>query len=906
MCACNDKHGILVLQLQRVLCWYLIVSGNGPRGIPKHRGEHHTCGTLRMQVHENCAAFTRGAAPPEWLSGLIDRCMEFLAGMNHHAAHVRALLVRGLPAPYLLVPPTGSWAGARSRRRHGVGGESIESTASRRHPRNLAPLLLPLRQILDAAVFAIAFHRLVVPLARVDSLALPAAASTSLQPPSPSLTGVSFASSPWTRHPLRRPSLSVDSTAAKPPPLLIRPASPRPVSSALRCGKIGHHARLPSERPGPGERQPPRERQPCPFVVTLEDAVNRRGVPPWWFVAPPGLGLSNLPASSRGTLVARSSSSTAYPGPRHGLLWQALEGLSDVQNAQDQGRQPLPSVAFVPARTCPGYRNEFDLVFRNETLATEKRARKAGSKALARANGKAPASAVGPGPSWACPPSSSSTDGWLISPSPRVPVENRATCHFISNFVLLPSHGSVRGFMEFLIPLLKMEHLPRHFTYAFDACALASLNNRVGAGSDLDKEALGRYTKALSATNLALRDPAVARLDATLASVLLLGLFESIAARQFGTLAWGTHIEGAIELVKARGRKQLRTKLGLLMFIAVRTQMVRSARRPLPFSLVQPDRDASREPHIVYSITTSKAPVMGGDWWMNDTVRDRHAAECQRLNIGVGELRAEANRLLTSASWSDEHVQVVLDMIRRCQAHDLACANWSKTLPDSFRWRTVGWEDHVPNGNYLVADVYPGRVDAYPGLWVASVWNMMRCSRIVLASIIVRCVAWTSSPVDYRTTPEYATAARTCVDTITDIVASVPYQLGWFSKRRHLLDGVKVSSFACGEEDSPKGLGGYFMTWPLAVIHTQDYTTDSQRTWIRGRFEYIGHQLGVRSANPLTELNYRLPSMLIRRDGLMTDRPPSFHDLDKVPSGAAFSTSLPQRPEAPHRRAPPR
>ena len=46
-----------------------------------------------------------------------------------------------------------------------------------------------------------------------------------------------------------------------------------------------------------------------------------------------------------------------------------------------------------------------------------------------------------------------------------------------------------------------------------------------------------------------------------------------------GMFAWGSHIEGAIQMVKARGRKQLRTKNGLLLFIAVRTQMVRL---PLP------------------------------------------------------------------------------------------------------------------------------------------------------------------------------------------------------------------------------------------------------------------------------------------------------------------------------------
>ena len=49
---------------------------------------------------------------------------------------------------------------------------------------------------------------------------------------------------------------------------------------------------------------------------------------------------------------------------------------------------------------------------------------------------------------------------------------------------------------------------------------------------------------------------------------------QNITAKKLGSLAWGSHIEGAIQLVKARGRSQLRTKMGMQLFIAVRTQLV--------------------------------------------------------------------------------------------------------------------------------------------------------------------------------------------------------------------------------------------------------------------------------------------------------------------------------------------
>jgi hypothetical protein len=141
---------------------------------------------------------------------------------------------------------------------------------------------------------------------------------------------------------------------------------------------------------------------------------------------------------------------------------------------------------------------------------------------------------------------------------------------------LIPRQGlaTSRGFFEFVLPLLKTERPSEHFLYAFRACSLASLNNRVGTGNDFDGYALGCYTKALASTFKALKDPVLTKRDDTLAAILLLGLFENITAKTLGMLAWSSHIEGAIQLVKSRGREQLQSKIGLDLFIAVRTQMV--------------------------------------------------------------------------------------------------------------------------------------------------------------------------------------------------------------------------------------------------------------------------------------------------------------------------------------------
>ncbi|KAI9901394.1 hypothetical protein N3K66_003211 [Trichothecium roseum] len=518
-------------------------------------------------------------------------------------------------------------------------------------------------------------------------------------------------------------------------------------------------------------------------------------------------------------------------------------------------------------RQCPGYKDEFDLVFRNETQATERRAKKANMKAMALKMGKEGIELIN-SPNET--PSSAKTNS-PVSPI-QLPPEQQASCHFISNFVLLPRQGTTRGFMEYLIPMLKQHKQTTHFKLAFDACALASLGNRVGTGCDFENQALTKYTKALSATYGALQDPEMAKQDSTLAAILLLGLFENISAKQLGTLAWGSHTEGAVQLVKARGRKQLRTKVGLMLFIAVRTQM------------------------IIHTLSSGKAPAMGVEWWMNDAVKDSNAADCQRLSIRVGEVRAEVNRLLTALPRSPENVEVMFEMLRNCQGLDQECAQWVRDLPSAYDWHTVAWEDQPPpDGDYSRAETYPGRVDAYQDLYIVSVWNMMRASRIILASLIVRTVAWICAPLDYRTTPEYATSARTCTEAIADIIASVPYQLGYFSNRKHLLDGVNLSSYGCGDEDALKGLPGYFLTWPLTCIYGQDYTLDSQRAWVRGRLEFIGNQLGVRYAHILAKLNLRIPSMLIRRDGLMAKPYSAAPNFVKLISQANATETLEER-----------
>jgi hypothetical protein len=65
------------------------------------------------------------------------------------------------------------------------------------------------------------------------------------------------------------------------------------------------------------------------------------------------------------------------------------------------------------------------------------------------------------------------------------------------------------------------------------------------------------HALAINETNRALESPQLATADSTLASVLLLALFEAVAfQRSTYPTSWNVHIDGAVELIKLRGRRQ--------------------------------------------------------------------------------------------------------------------------------------------------------------------------------------------------------------------------------------------------------------------------------------------------------------------------------------------------------------
>ncbi|KFX91973.1 hypothetical protein V490_05618 [Pseudogymnoascus sp. VKM F-3557] len=541
-------------------------------------------------------------------------------------------------------------------------------------------------------------------------------------------------------------------------------------------------------------------------------------------------------------------------------------------------------------RECPGYKDDFDLVFRNETQATEKRAKKPSSKAK-KAGAQAAASSNRP---WSSSAPPTASDALIVSsrseqvPSTlSIPVEQVASHYFFTNFVATSDNGASIGLTDYIIPLAQASPSNKHLSLAFSAASLAAFGNRP-SGKALLTKAQEQYSKAIRHVNDALRDPVATKTDETLAAVMLLGMYETILSRPVAMAAWGSHIDGAVMLVKLRGKKQLRTRVGNALFIAVRNLM------------------------FIHCLTTGKKPEWNIDLWRSDDEEGDIREVVNRLVLQAAELRYEINGLMTLAARTPENVSKVNDAMQRSWDMERKFQEWIANLPDELRFTTVAWVESISSDQLLDSEVYPGKIDTFPDVWIANVWTLLRVTRLFVSGAVVRCAAWLNTSVDYRTTTEYAEAARLGTDAVNDIIAGIPYHLGWKGNKEGSSKRFAVAGdncFAFGDnQNTPRALGAYLSTWPIFSAYCSDFATDAQRTWLRGRLHYITDVMGINQAGTLALYQLRLPSMTIKRDlmsraALLTSQlptqaftPPSTasvsppHSNSAIPSSTTYST----------------
>ncbi|KAL3465879.1 hypothetical protein BJX64DRAFT_296757 [Aspergillus heterothallicus] len=207
-------------------------------------------------------------------------------------------------------------------------------------------------------------------------------------------------------------------------------------------------------------------------------------------------------------------------------------------------------------KDCSGYEDLHALRFfdQTETVATKARARAAAAKRL----------------------ETTQAAGQTISPlltSPPTSIHEQAMSHALKCYV---GNGENSGIVSYLRGLLSTDPSDALQTTlgAIGLASLASIHDLL----KLKRSASEEYSLALRATNRDLQDPVSATSDSTLATVLLLGLYEQILACHESDMVhgWSNHVQGAVRLIELRGEEQLKSVIEMELFTVVRLQLAMS------------------------------------------------------------------------------------------------------------------------------------------------------------------------------------------------------------------------------------------------------------------------------------------------------------------------------------------
>lgn len=502
-------------------------------------------------------------------------------------------------------------------------------------------------------------------------------------------------------------------------------------------------------------------------------------------------------------------------------------------------------------RVCPGYRAMGDVLFKDVTTNVIRKA-KAGEV-------RAKQAALRSSPQTSTPQTPSVTDDDDGDPSEDrievvdqasplqhfslVPtVDERATGLFVANYVYALD-GHTRGHLDYLTDVFRRDSLDEGLLSSMKAVGLAGFAHSTRSPY-LIKNARHQYIKAIQHTNAALRDPTTAKKDATLLTIIILGIFETVTGGSLRSLRdWVAHVLGACDVVKVRGHKGIDSIAGRRMLLQVTSNLLISCvqkAEPVPdeiAELIYAAIETVRTKDLVNNIQSNEAAFL--------------VLDCM---IRFAKLRSEVVHC---------HETDPLVIYASCIELDTILENLANNPPEHWRFHTV-FTDAAPDF------IYNGRYYINTDNIVSQSWNALRIVRFMLNEIVRDLLtpgATESVPLHPALTgPEFEAQRLKSIAamyaTQEDILYSIPQHTDAIPDQGG--SGVSTDSPVRtvwsdfrdrpGEEKPlAKISGALFLIWPLWFVGINDTASDEIRRFVVRNLRMVGDRMGIKQAYLLAE-----------------------------------------------------
>ncbi|KIX06211.1 uncharacterized protein Z518_04186 [Rhinocladiella mackenziei CBS 650.93] len=427
----------------------------------------------------------------------------------------------------------------------------------------------------------------------------------------------------------------------------------------------------------------------------------------------------------------------------------------------DEGR-PQCGNCIKRKQECPGYRDLFDAVHKDETFVVS---HKGSTKRCAKSDSSSdednhhdidmflgPLSAdafkadlTAPDLSM-LPPKGDELTLLLLKPSRNFELES--LYYFFSNYVNIPRDPSTNIFVEHILPLYINAPAHSALAQAINAVAINVTQMWMArfSHSYLAQEA---YGKAVALLKESLQDPVQSRTDNTLATVFMLDFYDSLNKRFTNFIDTGTHQQGAVALLRHRGKDNFKTALSQRLFTAMRSR------------------------HINYSLQTGQEVQLDDDLLAEDTAV-LPSAKLDLINVELADLHMFARNGPSAAGLN--LIEFYQAIIKRALIIDQKLQAWRDSLPKS--WQPVPIPASQLHPSIRAAGVYEDTCDVYSSLSISHINNASRSSHIGA----LRLVALSMKELEelgVGTNPELGPYLYKKMQEIVDrFCASIPYHLG--------------------------------------------------------------------------------------------------------------------------------
>jgi len=246
-------------------------------------------------------------------------------------------------------------------------------------------------------------------------------------------------------------------------------------------------------------------------------------------------------------------------------------------------------------------------------------------------------------------------------------------------------------------------------------------------------------------------------------------------------------------------------------------------------------------------MTYRQAPqksLTGSEEWFHSLDEELPCIRTEKNNLQIHKICERARTLLDSIDDIDLPAEAILSSLREISEHDRATTNWRRG-PNS-AYKTINRSQITQNE--LQACRFPLSVQLHHDIWVAYEWNYYRTGRLILHRHLIESINRLQSSNRYNPAAfslEVFSIKRASLDTIQtladEVLSTVPQSLGDIDHDGKVLEDSRGAHIR-------KGIGGYFMLWPIKIIKSLEYATPEQRSAAQAVFERVRECTGMKAA----------------------------------------------------------